>query len=339
MLASMPNSADPRGRRYRLDQVRWRSRPRRPRRDAAPTSVATWGGSPRRSRARPTGYPVSAIRSKTSRAMFQRLDPAIWTAASAPIPPALGRDRGGRRGQVPRRLLDEALRGRVEPERAAAHLVSVFAHRARLRARPARRSAERRTKSCVEDSPPLPAGAAAGHGGRDAHPDRDRELICHTLKSHYLMIVKSNQPKLLARVAALPWTQVPVAATDDAHATAASSGAPSKCSPATRGIGFPDAEHDHPDHPANASPQRPANVAREVVYAILQPPIRTPPAGDDRRLAARPLGIENIVHWVARRNLRRGPLHRAHRHRPRSWPSLRTQFWTCTASPEPTTSP
>ena len=43
------------------------------------------------------------------------------------------------------------------------------------------------------------------------------KLICHTLKSHYLMIVKSNQPKLLARITALPWTRVPVTATDDAH--------------------------------------------------------------------------------------------------------------------------
>ena len=29
-------------------------------------------------------------------------------------------------------------------------------------------------------------------------------LICATLRSHYLMIVKSNQPKLLARVGTLP---------------------------------------------------------------------------------------------------------------------------------------
>ena len=34
--------------------------------------------------------------------------------------------------------------------------------------------------------------------------------ICGTLKSHYLMIVKSNQPELLARINALPWAQAPV---------------------------------------------------------------------------------------------------------------------------------
>ncbi|MEK0458398.1 ISAs1 family transposase, partial [Mycobacterium ulcerans] len=31
------------------------------------------------------------------------------------------------------------------------------------------------------------------------------KLICATLKSHYLMIVKSNQAKILARITALPW--------------------------------------------------------------------------------------------------------------------------------------
>ncbi len=39
-------------------------------------------------------------------------------------------------------------------------------------------------------------------------------LICATLKSHYLMIVKSNQPTLLARITALPWAAVPVTHTD-----------------------------------------------------------------------------------------------------------------------------
>ncbi|EUA85606.1 putative transposase for IS2404 [Mycobacterium ulcerans str. Harvey] len=35
------------------------------------------------------------------------------------------------------------------------------------------------------------------------------KLICATLKSHYLMIVKSNQAKILARITALPWAEVP----------------------------------------------------------------------------------------------------------------------------------
>ncbi|WP_338150844.1 transposase, partial [Mycobacterium marinum] len=43
------------------------------------------------------------------------------------------------------------------------------------------------------------------------------KLICATLKSHYLMIVKSNQAKLLARIPALPWAEVPTTATDDSR--------------------------------------------------------------------------------------------------------------------------
>ncbi|UZK92586.1 hypothetical protein OIO89_00295 (plasmid) [Mycobacterium ulcerans] len=41
------------------------------------------------------------------------------------------------------------------------------------------------------------------------------KLIRATLKSHYLMIVKSNQAKIFARITALPWAEVPAAATDD----------------------------------------------------------------------------------------------------------------------------
>ncbi|EUA88933.1 transposase family protein [Mycobacterium ulcerans str. Harvey] len=37
------------------------------------------------------------------------------------------------------------------------------------------------------------------------------------MKSHYLMIVKSNQAKILARITALPWAEVPAAATDDSR--------------------------------------------------------------------------------------------------------------------------
>ncbi|EUA89040.1 putative transposase for IS2404 [Mycobacterium ulcerans str. Harvey] len=46
------------------------------------------------------------------------------------------------------------------------------------------------------------------------------------MKSHYLMIVKSNQAKILARITALPWAEVPAAATDDSRGTAVSRPAP-----------------------------------------------------------------------------------------------------------------
>ncbi|EUA94134.1 putative transposase for IS2404 [Mycobacterium ulcerans str. Harvey] len=57
------------------------------------------------------------------------------------------------------------------------------------------------------------------------------KLICATLKSHYLMIVKSNQAKILARITALPWAEVPAAATDDSRGHGVSRPAPCKSSP------------------------------------------------------------------------------------------------------------
>src|SRR5262252_5046019 len=73
-------------------------------------------------------------------------------------------------------------------------------------------------------------------------PDGSAALICGTLKSHYLMIVKSNQPTLVASIQALPWNQVPVTHSQP----------PQRCHgrietrtlevvTPTRGIGFPHA--------------------------------------------------------------------------------------------------
>ncbi|EUA94238.1 putative transposase for IS2404 [Mycobacterium ulcerans str. Harvey] len=57
------------------------------------------------------------------------------------------------------------------------------------------------------------------------------KLICATLKSHYLMIVKSNQAKILARITALPWAEVPQPLPTTPAATAVSRPAPCKSSP------------------------------------------------------------------------------------------------------------
>ncbi len=67
-----------------------------------------------------------------------------------------------------------------------------------------------------------------------------RCLFCSTLKSHYLMIVKSNQPTLLGRIKVLPWTKVPVTHTDPpqrGHGRVETRSL--KTLTAARGIGFP----------------------------------------------------------------------------------------------------
>ncbi|EUA88033.1 putative transposase for IS2404 [Mycobacterium ulcerans str. Harvey] len=52
------------------------------------------------------------------------------------------------------------------------------------------------------------------------------KLICATLKSHYLMIVKSNQAKILARITALPGPRCPQPLPTTPAATAVSRPAP-----------------------------------------------------------------------------------------------------------------
>ena len=53
------------------------------------------------------------------------------------------------------------------------------------------------------------------------------------------MIVKSNQPTLLARIQALPWAEVPVTATDDDHGHGRIERRTLQILTAARGIGFP----------------------------------------------------------------------------------------------------
>jgi hypothetical protein len=101
------------------------------------------------------------------------------------------------------------------------------------------------------------------------------KLICGTLKSHYLMIAKSNQPKLLARLKALPWSEVPVTATDDARGHGRIETRTLKVLTAARGIGFPYARQIIQitrDRVVAATGER----STEVVYAIAARPSSSP---------------------------------------------------------------
>ena len=102
-------------------------------------------------------------------------------------------------------------------------------------------------------------------------------LICGTLKSHYLMIVKSNQPKLLARVQALPWAQVPVVRHRAPHrAHGRTETRTLKVVTAPRGIGFPYARQviQITRERVTATGERSA----EVIYAICSLPPSNSPA-------------------------------------------------------------
>ncbi len=122
-------------------------------------------------------------------------------------------------------------------------------------------------------------------------------LICATLKSHYLMIVKSNQPRLLARITALPWAQVPVTHTDTHRGHGRVETRRVKTLTALRGIGFPYARQI-----VQIARERleisTGNRTVEIVYAVCSLPFEhARPAAIAAWLRGH-WGIENCLHWI-----------------------------------------
>ena len=118
---------------------------------------------------------------------------------------------------MPIALDGKTLGGALRAKAAAAHLVSVFAHGARLVLGQLAVAEKSNEIPCVRELLKLLPRRVRWLVTVDAMHTQTAtaKLICATLKSHYLMIVKSNQAKLLARITALPWADVPVVATDD----------------------------------------------------------------------------------------------------------------------------
>ena len=140
-------------------------------------------------------------------------------------------------------------------------------------------------------------GTVACNGGRDATQVATAKLICATLRSHYLMVVKSNQAKLLARITALPWCEVPVVATDDTRGHGRIEHRTLKVLTAARGIGFPYAKQIVQitrERLVVATGQRSA----EVVYAVCSLPFEHARPAMIADWLRQHWGIENSVHWV-----------------------------------------
>ncbi|AGC60576.1 transposase for IS2404 [Mycobacterium liflandii 128FXT] len=177
---------------------------------------------------------------KTFRAVLSRLDPAdlnarmgsYFTAHVASSDPS---------GLVPIALDGKMLRGALRAKATATHLVSVFAYRARLVLGQLAVAEKSNEIPCVRALLTLLPGSLRWLVTVDAMHTQvvTAKLICATLKSHYLMIVKSNQAKILARITALPWAEVPAAATDDSRGHGRVETRTLQIITAARGIGFP----------------------------------------------------------------------------------------------------
>ena len=262
VLAPVPDPRDPRGRPVPAGRC-WRSRswplPRgcvampgsRPGPGTAPMEVLAQLGIRYR---RPS--------EKTFRAVLSRLDPddldrrlgAYFTARATEAPSRAGARRPGRQ--------DPAWRSAREA--AAAHLVSVFAHRARLVLGQLAVAEKSNEIPCVRKLLKLLPRQVRWLVTVDAMHTQTAtaKLICSTLKSHYLMIVKSNQAELLARITALPWADVPVRSPPTTPAaTAAPNNARCKSHRRTRNriplrqTGHPNRESAWSPPPGNAPPR------------------------------------------------------------------------------------
>ena len=125
------------------------------------------------------------------------------------------------------------------------------------------------------------------------------KLICGQLKSHYLMTVKDNQPKLLARIKAQPWAGVPIVLRDveDKPSHGRLETRTFKILTAPRGIGFPYARQIIEITRVRVEVST-GKRSREVVYALCSVAFEQASAKLIAAWLRNHWGIENAIHWV-----------------------------------------
>jgi predicted transposase YbfD/YdcC len=276
---------------------------------------------------------------KTFRSVFARLDPADLDRRLGGYFTGVAAARAGAAGGLLAVAVDgKTLRGARRAGAAAAHLVAVFAHAARL-VLGQLAVADKTNEIPVARRLLRLFGQVRLLVTVDAMHTQTAtaKLICGRLRSHYLMIVKSNQPKLLARIAALPWVEVPVTHTDaDQRGHGRVETRSLKTLTAARGIGFPYARQIVQITRERVEISTGARAV-EVVYAICSLPFehaRPAAIAAWLRGASRTACTGFAMSPSTRTAARSAP---APRHR--SWPPCATPRSTCIGSPAPPTSP
>ncbi|AGC62233.1 transposase for IS2404 [Mycobacterium liflandii 128FXT] len=297
VLASVPDPRDPRGRRYSLMAL-LAIAVLATAAGCAAMLVCHMGGHRSDDVLAQLGVRFRRPSEKTFRAVLSRLDPAdlnarmgsYFTAHVASSDPS---------GLVPIALDGKMLRGALRAKATATHLVSVFAYRARLVLGQLAVAEKSNEIPCVRALLTLLPGSLRWLVTVDAMHTQvvTAKLICATLKSHYLMIVKSNQAKILARITALPWAEVPAAATDDSRGHGRVETRTLQIITAARGIGFPYAKQIiriTRERLITATDQR----SVEVVYAICSLPFEHARPTAIMTWMRQHWGIENSLHWI-----------------------------------------
>lgn len=296
VLASVPDPRDARGRRYPLGGLPAIAILATAAGMRGYAGFASWAATAPPEVLVRLGIRLRRPSEKTLRSVLSRLDPADLDRRLGAYFTALAAAEAGLLAVA---VDGKTLRGARRMGAAAAHLVSVFAHHARL---------VLGQLAVAEKSNEIPCvrtllrtfGKARLLVTIDAMHTQvaTAKLICGTLKSHYLMIVKSNQPKLLARIQALPWTQVP----DTHHEQSAPAHGrietrTLKVLTTVRSIGFPHARQIiqvSRDRVVTATDEH----SHEIAYAICSLPFEH---AHPRAIAAwlrQHWAIENAVHWV-----------------------------------------
>lgn len=218
VLAAVRDPRDPRGRRYPLAALLAIAILATAAGMRGYAGFATWASTVPEDVLSQLGIRFRRPSEKTFRSALQRLDPADLDRQLGAYFTAVAAAQATQSGLLAVALDGKTLRGARRAGAAAAHLVSVFAHHARLVLGQLAVAEKSNEIPCVRKLLKLFRQVRLLVTVDAMHTQTaTAKLICSTLKSHYLMIVKSNQPTLLARIQALPWAEVPVTATDDDH--------------------------------------------------------------------------------------------------------------------------
>src|SRR5660397_132073 len=141
------------------------------------------------------------------------------------------------------------------------------------------------------------------------------EYLVDQRAAHFVLTVKRNQPHLYARLAALPWREVPVGHDARASGHGRAEWRTLKITARDRRIGLSARRASDPDRPSPAAPERHAVVHRDGLCDHLAE--RDPDqSGRARRRAARSLVHRGPTPLGPRRDVRRGPVPGPHRQRP-----------------------
>jgi predicted transposase YbfD/YdcC len=296
VLASVSDPRDARGRRYPLVGLLAIAVLATAAGMRSYAGIATWAATAPVEVLTQLGIRLRRPSEKTFRSLFTRLDPVELDRCLGAYFAVLAAEPDG--------LLSVAMDGKTlraarRMGAAASHLVSVFAHGVRLVVGQLAVDEKSNEIPCLQKLLKLLPSQIKLLVTIDAlHTQvKTAKLICGKLKSHYLMTVKANQPKLLARITALPWAQVPRSVVEESSGHGRVEKRTLQILTTTRGIGFPYAKQIiriTRDRLTTATNQR----SIEVVYAICSLTFEQARPTLIAQWLRQHWGIENCVHWV-----------------------------------------